>query len=214
MIVRLMLLIAAGLGLLLFSACEPAVLFSEPQPIGAKNLETFPKSAQGKFHSLTENVTVTIDALGIYKIQAFVEVMHRDSLDSEWEYRNDSIWHKERNFPFRAILMGDSLQIEVAYPDTLFFIGTTNLLRRQKGVFFLNDEYQSGAWIIKMLEVTKEGMVLAVVSTEEDKEVLTQYLADAQDSSSRPIVSPSRKEFRQFVRDGGFRQREELLRVQ
>ncbi|MBX7225360.1 MAG: hypothetical protein K1X55_04970 [Chitinophagales bacterium] len=92
--------------------------------------------------------------------------------------------------------------------DTLFNIGSSELLRKYKRNYFLNNRLADDVWEVYKLAYIQHGLVLSLTD-KTDRNTLSSYIVHEPNEliayRSIPIVSMDNKPFRKFIRSGGFR---------
>jgi hypothetical protein len=200
--------------LLLLAACGSAVTFTSPQPAGARNLRVVPKALRGAYGGDFKDgtyITIVAGKDSIYMLVAFTEMKHREELDSSFLISGDSVrfpgkenWHRFRS-------MGDSLAIDVRSAELLFSFKNGDVLRKQKNAYYLSSGARD-AWTVDRLEASSDSLIWSCISGEETQllEQIVRVQHVGQDSSG---YSPTRREFKKFVRQGGFSQRQAFARL-
>ncbi|MCO5230526.1 MAG: hypothetical protein M9958_05145 [Chitinophagales bacterium] len=199
--------------LISFYACTPSVTFSEPQPTETDNLSEFPKRLQGQYLSLDDNSTLEISDQMIRRIYDYDTETHSNQLDSASQPSGDTIINPISNEKSLITRDGDSLITHVHKIDTLFLMSSDNIAREFKGYYFLSTRYKQSSWIVKKIQLTREKLILSSISTQLDIEHLREITDSPTEKAQIYEFTPSKKQFKKFVKNNGFRDREILLRL-
>lgn len=223
-------IIFLGVVLITLASCEgPSIHFSEPQPAGVRDMNTFPNKLQGVYliGEGDEDYKVTFEVDAIITPDTYVDtlIMQPDASDEDLE----------QTLMRKGIGIAETKKYEV-YSDTLilrlptekrFELGEDIILRKWKGKYFLNvieDETIS----VMFLETTSDGLQLYLEMPYRDWEVVDPATADTVKYEMNEIaagitrydtihenlihITPTRKELRALI-DAGFFQSEEGLNL-
>lgn len=209
---RLLKFIAIILILIGFTACEPAVTFTEPQPINVENLSKFPNRLQGQYLSLADNSTLIISNEIIKRIYDFDHKFHKNELDSTFKLSGDTITNLTTNETTIVKREGDSLRNHIYYCDTLFQMDFDNLVRKLKGYYFLNTRYDKSGWEVKKVHFEKGYLLISSISTKQDIESLKEIFGTSKDTIPPYNFTPTKKQFKDFIKNYGFSDNEIFVR--
>ncbi len=194
-------------------ACTSPVTFNEPQPVGTDNLSRIPKRIQGRYLSLADSSAIIINDNLIQRIYDFYEKMDPKRLDSNLKLSGDTlidIYTKEASLVKQE---GDSIIRHIVYNDTLFKISDEHVLRKSKGYYFLNIRYDKDSWKVSKVELSKGALTISNISQKADLENLKEITENTQDTIPPYNFSPTKKQFKEFVRKGGFSETEKFVRL-
>jgi hypothetical protein len=180
--------------------------FERPQPDDTKNLTLIPSKLHGKYISLTDSSILYITNKSIIVHKTEIHSMHKNELDSI-ESKNitrDTIFHED-NTIFDVKIFGDSLKAKLTFTDTLIYISSDMILRKYKGQYFLNKRKSELKWEVKTIAVDNNDLTLSSTQTKEDINTLRQLLRT---SDTTLIFNPTKKQFGQFLKQGGFKDKE------
>ena len=194
-------------------ACEPPVTFSEPQPSNTNDLTQFPKRIQGNYLSLLDNSHFIIYPNQMVRTYSYYYKIHASEIDSSQQIVGDSIINKDTNEKSFVKIDGDSLAIHTSNTDTLFYINATNILRKYKGYYFINTLYDSGAWEVKKIELSKGKLYVSTISNIEDIAQLKLITESKMDTLPYKFTV-SKSQFKNFVKNDGFSDTEVFARVE
>jgi hypothetical protein len=199
------------LNLIIFNACQPPVVFSEPQPHGKKQLTTIPKQYRGMYWCKTDSVTLIVNDKTIYKEVEFETILSKSEVDSnpDISFNNGKLHSIEMNRSFPAQLKKDSIISQLSLRDTLFNIATDQIAKSFKGHLIINNQLEDTTWEVKVLSLKqKDILTIANAVIPEDFELLesitnveqTNY--DETNKIRQIKISPTQKEFNQILKQG------------
>jgi len=192
-------------------ACEPPVTFTEPQPPDTENLTTFPKKIRGEYLSSMNNSTLKITDNSIFRIYNQVSKIQIKQLDSNLRLSGDTIINLKTNEKSIVKRSGDTLIENIHCIDTIFVISEKNVLRKYKGYYFLNTLYEENKWEVIKIELSKGKLTVSSISDKEDFEQLKEITESAQDTIPQTF-SMNKKQFKEFVKNDGFRESETFVK--
>jgi hypothetical protein len=177
----------------LLAACDPAVAFSEPQPSGSDDLKEIPHQLLGKYIS---KKTIVLSG-------AFETVVKKSWLDS-------ALKDKSISEPLILGMRGDSVLIRTTLMDTLFCLSPNQIMRSFKGAYFLSKRFDNNKWEVEKIDLKAGKLTINRIDPEQAAEKLKNIIHD---TISDAPVKLSRRQFRRFVKSGGFKQAEEFVRI-
>ena len=199
------------LNLIILNACQPPVVFSEPQPHGKKQLAAIPKRYQGKYWYKTDSVTIIVNDKTIYEEIEFETTLSKFEVDSnpDISFNNGKLYSKEMNKSFPAQLKNDSIISQLTVRDTLFNIAADQVAKLFKGHLVINNQLEDTTWEVKVLSLNKKEILkIAKAQIPEDIELLESITSVEQinhngSNKIRQIkISPTQKEFNQILKQG------------
>jgi hypothetical protein len=188
----------------LLSCGDPPVTFDEPQPTETRNLSQFPKRLQGQYLSLVDNSLLIITNNIIRRIYDFDTKIHINELDSTSKLSGDTIMHLRTNERTAIKREGDSLILHTHYVDTLFTINYDNVVRKFKGLYFINSRCGKQSWEVKKMELSNGQLSIGKISVKRDIENLKEFTETPQDTVPHYEFKPTKKQFKKFIRNEGF----------
>jgi hypothetical protein len=201
------------LSCLLFFSCDgPTVLFEHPQPLDVKDMDHFPKSINGQYLSLADSSVLTITDKAIARGFNIKYVMCKKELDT-MKYCTlikDTLFNKQTNEKICVVTINDTLYTPYHLQDTLFYISDKNILRKDKGYYFLSMQFHKG-WEVQKLEYTGRRLCLCSIANMEEIENL-KAITDADDDSLFQF-DPDKKQLRKFLKSKGFGKKEEFVKL-
>jgi hypothetical protein len=210
---NLLKLICVFIILLSLFGCEPPVTFNEPQPIDTNNLTIFPKRLQGEYVSLLDNSTLLINGKLIQRIYDYDYKFHLDQLDSTLMLSGDTIIEIKTNEKTLIKRFSDTLINHVHYIDTIFQMNDDNVVKKFKGYYFLNTRYNATGWEVKKLQLEKGQLIISAISAISDIENLIEITETTNDTVPPFKISATKRQFKMFIKNDGFADREVFLRV-
>lgn len=206
-------LLYCPLFLFLFGCAEIAS-FSEPQPVDAKNLSKLPSRIQGSYLSVEDSSLLLIGANHIQRLYNLDYTLHIAELDSTLRLNGDTLINIYSLEKIPVKRFGDSILCNIRYTDTLFSIGSSGLLRKYKGYYFLNNQtdYDS-SWVVKKMQLKEGKLSISSLSSQKDIEILDELTETAADTAVQRKYSVTKKQFKEFVKKDGFSEGEIFLRI-
>jgi len=208
-----------GFVVILFTACEPDISFTEPQPSEKGDESKFKLKFRGQFLCLEDSSILVIAKTSIVQKWHF-----------EIESENDSIIeikHGIGNFKYDADVEdlviksnADSTHFIIDYNKKIFQLSETNILKYDKGIYFLNSKKRGNNWDVKILHFSQEGSLL-LKDLELNKEDLERLKAITEVEVKKDIdgdvteykLQPTRKELKEILASGFFEEGEEFVRI-
>ena len=193
-------------------ACAPAVTFNEPQPTDIDNLAEFPNRLHGQYLSSADSSALIIDAKTVQRIYDFDYKIHPSQIDTNSRLSGDTLINLTTNTREIVKRDGDSLVTHINYIDTLFQIDYDNVVRKFKGLYFLNKRLDKDSWEVKKIELSKGQLIVSSISSKEDIENLKAITESTQDTVAPYNFAATKKQFKQFVISKGFTDSEKFIR--
>lgn len=198
--------------LTILTACEPPAVFNTPQPLDKPNLSEFPNSLQGHYLNLEDSTVLIVFDKSIQRIYDFNQKIPQNQLDSNLrisEEITNGVSVKVKEIISRD---GDSLVVHIYHADTLFQITNDNVVRKFKGSYFLNKRYDAESWEVIKIKISKGQLVFSRISADQDVESLRTITGTAQDTITPHRFEPTKKQFKEFVKNGGFSDSETFVK--
>lgn len=189
-------------------ACTEPVTFTEPQPAAVENLPAIPKRLQGRYIGVSDHSKLIVSDKLIQRISDYDYKFHRSELDSNELLSGDTIIDLKSNEKTLIRREKDSLIYHVHQLDTLFELSYDNVIRKFKGYYFLNIRYDKTAWDVKKMQLSKGRLIISSLSSKEDIDNLKSITETPQDTTSPYRFRASKKQFKEFIKNEGFRESE------
>lgn len=193
-------------------ACEPPVVFDKPQPADVAAIGGFPKRIQGKYVSSTDSSFLQITGSSLIRIYDFYQKIHVTQLDSNQQIIGDTLFDLKTNRGQLIQFEGDSIVEHINETDTIFTIDKLNILKKFKGYYFANINAAPNTWQVKELEFSHGKLIFSSINKKGDLEQLKQITESSSDTMPY-VFSPTRNEFKKFIRNNGFRDNEEFMKL-
>jgi hypothetical protein len=195
-----------------FWSCEPPVTFTEQQPINVANLSKFPKNALGQFVSLNDSSQLIVSENMIKRIYDYDFKMSTSDMDSALELVGDTLVNLITHEKAKVVVFGDSLQLHVHEIDTIFQMDDDNVLRKYKGYYFINKLYGKASWEVKKMDVSRNQLIISTINAETEIEGLKQMAENEVDTVLPYKFTISKKNFKTFVKNEGFKNNEIFIK--
>ena len=209
---RKQLYLSLALAALFLFACQPQVTFTEPQPKDVAALSGFPQRIQGKYLSSEDSSLLLITASSMIRIYDFDQKLHLSQLDSTKQIIGDSLFDMKTNEGQFIRIEGDSIVMHINDIDTLFTVDKQNVLKKYMGYYFININISPDNWEVKKLGFSRGKLTISDIRQKEDMVQLKLLTETSQDTLTY-VFSPSRRQFKKFVRNEGFRDSEVFLKA-
>lgn len=198
--------------LFLLGCDGPAVTFEHPQPLDVKDQDHFPKNLKGKYLSMLDSSVITITDKVITRGFNFQYIMCRKELDTMQHCMliNDTLFNQKTNEKVCVVNINDTLYSPYHLQDTLFLISEKNILRKDKGYYFLNLQYHNG-WEVQKLEYVKGHLYLCTIADQEEIRNLKEITETTNDSLVQ--FDPDKKQLHKFLKSKGFSKKEEFVKL-
>jgi hypothetical protein len=200
-------------------SCGRPMLFPEPQPADVKNLNAIPKRLYGTYVNLSELDTLVISEKAMLLMDASSEKGHRTEADSAYVVSGNVATNRKTGEQHYCVQSGDSVTIYYYLNDTIFSFNREDVLRKHKGYFFLNRYYPmsetdySSGWGVQSMYLKRGKVVLNWIGTHDDIEKLMRVTESSTDTISHNLISPTKKQFTEFILNDGFSDGEVFVKV-
>ncbi len=156
---RSVILIVLFLGIL--NACQPPVVFGEPQPADTKTLSEIPREYQGIYWCEVDSASLFVDDKAFIKRKEFLMKMTTAEIDSssDLELRNGRLFVKDWETDFPAEVKGDTIISKLVTRDTIFSIRDEQVLKPYKGHLILNTKLDENAWAVLVASHKSAGLL-------------------------------------------------------
>jgi len=198
--------------LMILFACQPPVTFDNPQPADVSPLSGFPKRVQGKFLSSKDNSILEINENSMIRTYDYDQKIHISQLDSNQQLIGDTLFDMKTNQGSIVQFEGDSIVQHINGKDTLFVIDALNVLKKFKGYYFVNINTPPNTWQVIKIGLSRGTLMLSQINRKEDIEQLKTLTETSQDTTPY-VFSPTRRQFKSFIRNEGFRDTESFSKL-
>jgi hypothetical protein len=86
------------------------------------------------------------------------------------------------------------------------------VLKKFKGFYFVNIHIPPDSWQVKKLELSRGTLLMSSINNKEDFDQLKAITESTQDTMPH-MFSPTKKQFKSFVRNEGFRDVEKFVKI-
>lgn len=186
------------------------IYFSEAQPTNVDEITAFPKKFVRTYTmDYSHRLIVEPKCAYIKEIETITAI--KSELDSipELEFRNNQVFDKSENKPYKTFVKGDTIAFEIERLDTIFSFAENEIAKEYKSSLILNKEidgkYQTS--ILKLSTVVAKHIQLG---TKKDFDKLNTELkipfktVIEENDTLHVILTPSRADFRKLLRREGF----------
>lgn len=189
-----------------FWSCEPAVVFSEPQPKDVDALTSIPEHFQGSYWCEMDSVSLVVNKNSIYKNKLVdIELNLSDINDNkEIRFENGQLFINGSKKSFPATEKNGMVFSTLNLKDTLYVTQKSeHVLKLFKGHLVLNNQIKDKHWEVKILTLRPTGSI--AISQVDYPENLTelQSITTVKIIESREkeqiLVSPTKAEFDQIL---------------
>ena len=184
------------------SACEPLATFEKPQPDNTKNAGRFQEKVVGTYRSVDGDELIFITHKSVIRETNYEEKTHKNDLDSLVVLQGNFLLELVTKEKTNVRLIGDSVVQHFNFQDTLLNISNGDVLRKFKGYYFLNQHYGPNRWDVTSLAFRKGFLIVKTIETPEELVKLRKITNTIADSCV--IFNPTKKQFRQFIKQNGF----------
>ena len=193
-------------------ACKDPVTFNSPQPTNTPDVKSFPEKLIGNYLSEDKYSILTIDSNIIVNTYDYDDKEHKDSLDSSYVLKGDTLFSKNSDFKEKVVIKGDTVLKHVHFVDTLFTISDSSLLRYFKGYYFLNIKRNTNSWVVQKLSLQKGKLTIGHVSDSADLHKLQKITSSEEDTVTIPFTL-NKRQFKKFLRNDGFSNKEVFNKI-
>jgi len=199
--------------LILIASCgQSPVAFTEPQPADTKDLKQFSKRLQGQYVSADDSSLLIVEATLIQRVYDFHYKLHSNQIDTNFVFIDDTIINQQTSEKIPFVKDGDSLIIHQYGVDTIFKLSDKNVLRKSKGYCFLNYRIDESQWTVRKMELKKGELTISRISRKHELDNLVEIAENPEDTIPPAVFSINKKQFKHFVKKGGFTDKEVFIR--
>jgi hypothetical protein len=150
-----------SIGIVVFTSCQPPVVFGEAQPVGIKPLTEIPSDYQGIYWCKVDSVSLFVDDKTFIKRKEFLIKMTRSEIDSNnnLELVNGRLFVKDLEIDFPADEIGDTIISSLILRDTIFAIRPQQVLKPYKGHLVINTKLNENTWSVLLVSHKSAGTI-------------------------------------------------------
>jgi hypothetical protein len=187
--------------------------FSEAQPADVESLSKIPKILHGRYLDPVDSLELIIDEEIIKTSFTFKFKISNDDIKNTDKRSKDSVTNPETPYRITNTQDPDSVFIVDEYIDTIFHLSQNHIIKKFNGSFFISSKIDVAGWGVKRLEISKGNIVLSYLSDELDIESLSKITGRSLEPNGQNLITLTKKEFKSFVKDGGFRSRVNYVKM-
>lgn len=186
------------------------IYFSEAQPTNVDEITAFPKKFVRTYTmDYSHRLIVEPKCAYIKEIETITAI--KSELDSipELEFRNNQVFDKSENKPYKTFVKGDTIAFEIERLDTIFSFAENEIAKEYKSSLILNKEID-GKYQTSILKLSTVGAKHIQLGTKKDFDKLNTELkipfktVIEENDTLHVILTPSRADFRKLLRREGF----------
>ena len=192
---------------LLWMSCDPAVVFTTPQPEGVKISDAFAPEFRGKYLCESDSSIVVVDSHIVYKRHWYDFTIREDQIknNSNLIQIGDSLFVKDVGKCAQYRIENDTVFASVPLTDTLFWLdGIDMVLKSYQGHQILSLKMKEDKYEVVVLSLDENfdlQLKLATFPGElENLEVITPVKDISTDEVEQYLIQPTRMEFDEILR--------------
>lgn len=186
------------------------IYFSEAQPTNVDEITAFPKKFV-RTYTLDYSHRLVVEQKCAYIKEIETITALKSELDSipEFELRNNQVFDKSENKPYKTFIKGDTIAFEIERLDTIFSFAENEIAKQYKSSLVLNKEID-GKYQTSILKLSTIGASHTQLGTRKDftklkSELKIPFAAKMKENDTLHVVlTPSRADFRKLLRKEGF----------
>ena len=198
--------------LVIFQSCGPQLTFNEPQPENKASLSKFPKGLIGEYTDADGIKLMKITDKLIVENYDYVAKEIINKLDNNYKLNGDTMIDVRSKEKIKIIRKGDSVIFQQHITDTIFSISDKNILKKFKGYYFLNYSKDKAGWEVIKMELKKGELMVSMINEKEEIDKLKEISESGLDTIPYKF-KPTKKQFRKFIKEKGFRDTEKYMKV-
>ncbi len=199
----------------IFSCNErSAVMFSESQPKGAKELSVIPQELQGYYLNISDSSNLFISSNLIYRTSYFPTSTHKNDLDSGFILKGGTIYNETTKELIKVKLIGDTIRYTPSFTDTMYRTSSDFVLKKFKGRYFLNEKVDTKSWETKQIVYDNGKLSISYISSDSVNFQKLTILKENIIDSIYPIkIKPTKKEFKKLVKQEFFDDEDMYIKI-
>ena len=186
------------------------IYFSEAQPTNVDEIKEFPKKFV-RTYTLDYSHRLVVEPKCAYIKEIETITALKSELDSipEFELRNNQVFDKFENKPYKTFIKGDTIAFEIERLDTIFSFSENEIAKQYKSSLVLNKEVD-GKYQTSILKLSTIGAKHIQLGTKKDftklnSELKIPFVAEMKENDTlHVLLTPSRADFRKLLRLDGF----------
>lgn len=190
-------------------SCQPPVVFGEPQPVDVQRIYSIPESYIGTYWCKTDSVSLFIDTKALVKSKELLVRLTKEEIESDpnLELQNGMLYVQSWKQSFPIDNRGDTIISSIILRDTLFVIGSEQILKPFKGHLVLNTKLDENIWSVTVVSRKGKGVLsLARATLPESLSSLDsitplETLNDKNDKVTQILLRPTKDEFDRILQN-------------
>ncbi|WP_289644288.1 hypothetical protein [Maribacter aestuarii] len=193
-----------------FSACQPPVVFGEPQPVGIDRLTYIPDNYRGIYWCKVDSASLFVDDRTFIKRKEFLIKLTKAEIDSsnDLELKNGRLYVSDWGSYFPIEEKEDTIISKVVIRDTIFSVAKEQILKPLKGHLILNTKLDENAWNVMVASLKGPGLLsLAQAEIPENLSQLdsitpVKMLSENGEKSTQIYITPTAEQFGRILDRG------------
>lgn len=198
--------------LALYSCKDTTVSFEVSQPENVKEEKEFPNKLIGTYYNPDENSQLEISKYFILKKITLEDTLKISELNKNERIVNDTLYLLNSKVKYKILKINDSLFSNYIYVDTTFNLKKTDVLKKFKGYYFLNNKTDTDFWEVEKLSLNKGVLNINGITTQNEITLMETITDNKKDSIKLFTVKPTKKQFKAFLKQNGFTEGDTYLR--
>lgn len=191
-------------------SCTPPVVFDQPYPPDAADLELIPLAFQGEYICESDSALVIISDknITIHRTNYFQVPLSQIEQRNDCSIADDKMYVTGRHECIALDMVNDSTVRGIFEEhDTMFVMQPGSIARLYKGHLMINQEYRNNEWAVNVLSPQPQSDLILKAITQRSnindikKITPTKDITTSKDKKPRYIVKPTLKEFDELFND-------------
>lgn len=194
----------------ILGACQPSVVFGDPQPVTVDPLTKIPDIYRGIYWCNVDSATLYVDDKAFVRRKEFLikTTLQEIETDPDLDIVNGQLYVNDWEGYFPITKIEDTITTQLIMRDTIFSISDNQLVKAYKGHLVLNLKMKNNTW--EVLVVSQRRDELLTISKAEIPEdlakldsITTVSLLNGPDRVRTQIyLKPTAKEFERIYNEG------------
>ena len=103
--------------------------------------------------------------------------------------------------------------IHIYSEDTLFLINYDNVLKKFRSDYFLNLRFDKASWFVRKMQLSKGQLIISEISVDQEVRNIHEITEYKQDTAETYNFTLTKKQFKEFVKNNGFRKSETFIKL-
>jgi hypothetical protein len=181
--------------------------------MGVKSLSKIPEILHGRYLNPIDSSALIINEEIMKTSFTFKFKISKDDIKNTDKLSKDRVTNSETSYKITNTQDADSIVITDEYIDTIFHLRQNHIIKKFNESFFVSSKLDVPGWRVKRFEISNGNIVLSYLSDELDIESLSKITGRSLEPSSENLITLTKKEFKSFLKDGGFRNRVTYMKM-